>query len=104
MLSLKTEHETIRELRENLRRHRLALGWRQADLARRSGVGIVTLRRFERTGRVGLPVLIKLLVTLGLSDRFLAALPKAAPAPRDIDEFLKPKRVRQRAPRKSQAG
>jgi transcriptional regulator with XRE-family HTH domain len=103
MLSLKNETDIIQEARDLIRAHRMALSWRQDDLAKRSGVGIATLRRFESTGRIGFVGLAKLLATLGLADRFLGALKQPAPAPKDINEFLAtaPSPVRQRAPRQS---
>ena len=103
MLSLKNETDIIREARDLIRAHRMALSWRQDDLAKRSGVGIATLRRFEGTGRIGFAGLAKLLATLGLADRFLDALKQPAPAPKDINEFLAaaPSPVRQRAPRRA---
>jgi transcriptional regulator with XRE-family HTH domain len=103
MLSLKNETDIIREARDSIRAHRMALSWRQDDLAKRSGVGIATLRRFESTGRIGFLGLAKLLATLGLADRFLDALKQPAPVPKDINEFLAaaPAPVRQRAPRRA---
>jgi transcriptional regulator with XRE-family HTH domain len=100
MLSLNTEADVVRGTRESLRAHRLALSWRQDDLAQKSGVGIATLRRFERTGRIGLPALAKLLVTLGLADKFLEALKPLPPRPSSISEFLAEgqKPARRRAP------
>ena len=102
MLSLKNETDIIREARELMRAHRMALSWRQDDLATRSGLGIATVRRFERTGCIGFVGLARLLATLGLADRFLSSLKKPAPAPKDIDEFLAagPAPARQRAPRR----
>ena len=102
MLSLKNETDIMREARELIRAHRMALSWRQDDLAKRSGVGIATVRRFERTGRIGFAGLARLLATLGLADRFLSALKQPAPSPKDINEFLAagPSPVRQRAPRR----
>src|SRR5476649_2426147 len=100
MLSLKTESDVLREIADSVRSHRLALGWRQDDLAQRSGVGIATLRRFERSGQIGFQGLAKLLVTLGLADNFLAALKRPTPAPKSIEEFLgaaQPAKPRQRA-------
>ena len=103
MLSLKNETDIIREARDLIRAHRMALSWRQADLAKRSGLGIATLRRFESNGRIGFAGLAKLLATLGLADRFLGALIPPAPAPKDINEFLAaaPAPARQRAPRRA---
>ncbi|WP_084442200.1 helix-turn-helix transcriptional regulator [Termitidicoccus mucosus] len=102
MLSLKNEADILRETRELIRAHRMALSWRQDDLAQRSGVGIATLRRFENTGRIGFSGLAKLLVALGLADKFIEALQQPKPAPKSIDEFLAtaPTRARQRAPRR----
>ena len=101
MLSLKTEPDVLREVADSVRSHRLALGWRQDDLAQRSGVGIATLRRFERSGQIGFQGLAKLLVTLGLADNFLTALKRPAEAPKSIAAFLaanRPAKPRQRAP------
>lgn len=106
MLSLKSESDVVREARELIRAHRMALSWRQDDLAKRSGLGIATVRRFESTGRIGFVGLAKLLATLGLADRFLTALKPPAPAPKNIDEFLAaaPAPVRRRAPRRKTTG
>ena len=52
MLSLKNEADVLGEAAALLRAHRQSIGWRQTDLASRSGVAIATLRRFERTGQV----------------------------------------------------
>lgn len=101
MLSLKTESDVLREIADSVRSHRLALGWRQDDLAQRSGVGIATLRRFERSGQIGFQGLAKLLVTLGLADNFLTALKRPADAPKSIAAFLaanQPAKPRRRAP------
>jgi len=100
MLSLKTELDMLREVADSLRAQRLAFGWRQADLANRSGVPIATLRRFERSGQIGFHALAKLVVTLGLVDNFLAALKRPTAAPKNIAAFLAEDRVakpRQRA-------
>jgi transcriptional regulator with XRE-family HTH domain len=88
MLSLKTEPDVLREVADSLRAHRLALGWRQADLAERSGVAIATLRRSERSGQIGFHGFARLLVTLGLADNFLAALKRPSDSPGSIAAFL----------------
>lgn len=78
----------LREAADFLRAHRLALGWRQDDLAERSGVAIATLRRFERSGQIGFQGFAKLLVSLGLADNFLATLKRPDSAPQSIEAFL----------------
>lgn len=99
MLSLKTESDLLREIADSVRGHRLALHWRQDDLAQKSGVSIATLRRFERSGQITFQGLAKLLVSLGLADSFLASLKRPETAPKSIDAFLnaaEPKRQRSR--------
>ena len=102
MLSLKNETDVIREARAWVRAHRLALSWRQSDLAKRSGLGIATVRRFESSGRIGLLGFAKLMTALGLADHFLAAMKSPSSAPKSIAEFLAaaPAPVRRRAPRR----
>ena len=88
MLSLKTEYDVLHDVAHAVRAHRSALGWRQVDLAEKSGVAIATLRRFERTGKIGFAALAKLFVSLGLADRFLGALKPSAESPKSIAAFL----------------
>lgn len=94
MLSLKTETDILREVADSVRTHRVALHWRQQDLATRSGVSIATLRRFEHSGQIGFLGLAKLLVSLGLADQFLAGLKPVEPAPKSLDAFLAPNKTR----------
>ena len=100
MLSLKNDIDVLRGTRELMRAHRMALSWRQDDLAQKSGVGIATLRRFEKTGRISFTNFAKLIVTLGLADKFLDAMKPPRPEPKSIREFLDAApRARLRAPR-----
>ena len=89
MISLKTESDILKEVANSVRSHRVALRWRQDDLATRSGLSIATVRRFERSGQIGFQGLAKLLVSLGLADAFLAAFTPPSAAPASIDAFLK---------------
>lgn len=95
MLSLKTEADIRAEVAATLRSQRVALRWRQQDLASRSGVSIATLRRFERSGEIAFRGLAKLLVSLGLADQFLGALKRPEAAPKSIEDFLTSGRVAQ---------
>ena len=94
----------MRDIAESVRAHRTSLGWRQQDLADRSGVAVATLRRFERTGQIGLQGFAKLIVSLGLADTLVKALKAPSTSPTSIDSFLaaapsrKSQRVRLRKP------
>jgi len=100
MLSLKSDADMLAEVAAAVRSQRVALRWRQQDLATRSGVSIATLRRFERSGEIGFRGLAKLLVTLGLADQVLRTFQAPAPNPRNMNDFLNagvskaPQRVR----------
>lgn len=88
MLSPKSDADMLAEVAAAVRSQRVALRWRQQDLATRSGVSIATLRRFERSGEIGFRGLAKLLVTLGLADQVLRAFQPPAANPKSMDEFL----------------
>ncbi len=99
MVTLTNGADVLRAIADGLRAQRFQLGWRQADLADRSGVPLRTLRKFETTGLIGTGAFAQLLVSLGLADKFLEFLKPSSPAPRSLDEFLTsgaPQRPRQR--------
>jgi transcriptional regulator with XRE-family HTH domain len=52
---------------------RLALGRRQADVAKSAGISLATLRRFEAGENVGFDVVVRIALTLG-SERELSAI------------------------------
>jgi transcriptional regulator with XRE-family HTH domain len=104
MVTLTNESDVLAALAAGIRGERIRLGWRQADLAERSGVPLRTLRKFETTGQIGTAALARLLVSLGMTDRFLEGCKPPPPAPKSMDEFLAssvPPRMRQRVRLKS---
>ena len=71
MLSLiSSPRDLCRELAGRARRFRIELGWTQAELARRAGVALPTLRLFERTGKISLERLVMIASTLRALDAF----------------------------------
>lgn len=65
-----TPQEIERLLADRLRQERLRQGWKQSTLAKRSGVSVPTIRRYERTGRTNLGNLLRLCHALGRLDEF----------------------------------
>ena len=86
----------LQELGARLRAARLRRNLSQEKLAKEAGVGRVTLQRLEE-GKVNatLPILIRLLRTLDLSEGLERLLP--APGPSPLEEMERRGRPRQRA-------
>jgi transcriptional regulator with XRE-family HTH domain len=89
MVSLTNEQDVLETLARCLREERIQRGWRQVDLAIRSGVPVPTLRKFESTGQLGSAALARLLVSLGLADRLVEALKVAPAAPAAMNDFIR---------------
>jgi transcriptional regulator with XRE-family HTH domain len=70
MISLKSATEIARELAHRVRERRLRRGWTQAELAKRTGVKPSTYILFERTGRIAVIRLLKILDVLDLANEF----------------------------------
>ena len=70
MISLKGATEIARELARRVRDRRLRRGWTQAELALRAGVNPATYVLFERTGRIAVIRLLKILDVLDLANEF----------------------------------
>lgn len=73
-------------LGERARDLRLAQNLSQQELARRAGLGLATVQRFERTGQASLRSVVKLAFVLGAEQGFEALFP--LPEVQSIDEAL----------------
>jgi hypothetical protein len=76
----------------------------QVELARKSGVGLTPLKRFEKTGRITLRNLVALLRTLNLLDGLETLIPAPdTPGPLALLAAEKRRAQRKRAPRTRKA-
>ncbi|MFU8781378.1 MAG: helix-turn-helix domain-containing protein [Kiritimatiellia bacterium] len=71
---LVTPEEVALDLAKRLQALRLLKVWKQSSLARRAGVSLGTLRRFEQTGKISLDGLLRLSFALGRLSDFEALL------------------------------
>lgn len=100
-----TNTEISLRLAQSLRAWRISpdgAGLSQVDLARKSGVGLTPLKRFEKTGAITLRNLVALLRSLDLLDGLEALIPEPdTPGPLALLEVERSKKPRVRAPRTS---
>ena len=94
MLSLKSAPEVASALAERIRSRRLQRGWTQAELARRAGIKEPTYVLFERTGRIALLRLLKVLDVLGLLEEFDRIGREPDLSGMKLEDLVKPERKR----------
>lgn len=94
MLPLKSHTEVALELAQRVRARRLRRGWTQAELSARAGLKPATYVLFERTGRISLIRLLKVLEVLDLLPEFDGIGRGEDMAGLTLDELVKPERKR----------
>lgn len=82
----------------NLRKRRLAMGLTQQGLARRAGVSLATLRKFEQKRVISLESFLKLAMVLDALEAVVKATEPPALESSSIDEVLEGER--KKPPRK----
>lgn len=101
-VELQTPDEIALGIAARTRALRTARGWTQAELARRAGVRLDTLRRFERTGKVALERLLMIAIVLNAAAPFGELF---APDPaRTLADLERAEKPRVRAPRRRSGG
>jgi transcriptional regulator with XRE-family HTH domain len=93
-LLLETPVEQREASARRFKKLRLAANVRQADLAKRSGVGIATIRRFEAGGNISVLNLARLMTYLGHPVEAAGVVPEFQAT--TMKEFVQPSRMRAR--------
>lgn len=83
---------------ENMRNRRLATGFTQQGLAKRSGVSLATLRKFEQKGIISLESFLRLAMVLDTLEDMVKATELSVTEYSSIDEVLEAER--KKPPRK----
>ena len=96
MISLMTPIQAQLAIADSVREQRLEQNLTQAGLAKRSGVPLATLRKFEQQGVISLESLVKLLMVLGLLPALVKALEGAHTPFATIDEVIDQGQVQKR--------
>ena len=93
-LLLETPVEQLEAIARRFKELRLAANVRQSDLAKRSGVGIATIRRFEAGGNISVLNLARLMTYLGHPMDAAGVVPEFQAM--TMKEFVQPSRRRAR--------
>jgi len=88
-LNLKTPYDVSLELAEKARAKRKYMKLTQMELAKKSGVSLSSLKRFERTGEISLSSLLKIAMALDSLNDFEKVFEK--PEYTSIEEILNDK-------------
>ncbi len=99
-LILKTPNEISLDLAMKAKSQRLSLNLTQVGLAKRSGVTLPSLKRFERTGLISLDSLLKIALALGALEDFETVFKDKQQFSGTLDELLNAKPTRKRGTRK----
>jgi transcriptional regulator with XRE-family HTH domain len=94
MRTIASPADIAQELAQNARARRLDRRWTQSELAARSNVALDTLKKFERTGHISLPRLVRIAVALGCADEIDRLF--RVGVPNSLDELLPKGRARGR--------
>ncbi len=102
MISLISPFRAQQELAENTRKRRLQLNLTQEGLAKRAGVSLPTLRKFEQKGVISLESFLRLQMVLGGLQSLIEATRPVVEEYSSIDEVLQESRttLRKRGKRK----
>ncbi len=87
LIALITPEQMSQELANRLRELRLLENWSRKTLAQRSGVTVASLERFERTGKISLESLLKVVHALGRLQELENLF--SPPAAASLDELEK---------------
>ena len=67
---LKTSRDILLQIAQRIKQRRLKQNLTQAGLALRAGVSVGTIKHFEKTGKVGLDILLNIALVFGCLDEF----------------------------------
>ena len=96
MILLLTISKAQRQLLQHLKARRLQQGLTQEGLAKRTGVPLPTLRKFEQKGLISLESFLKLLMVLGGLEALVDSLKPKDGVFHSVDDVLKVSSKKQR--------
>jgi len=101
MIALLTVDKAQAQIATNLREWRVAAGLTQAGLAKRSGVSIATLRKFEQKGLISIESFLRITMVLDLLEEIVAATEQIKPTYSSIEDVLSDVQISEASPKKT---
>jgi len=102
MLSITSPGEMAQKISERLRQRRLDNNWSRQELARRSGVTVASIKRFELTAEISFKRLLQLCFVLHALNEFDTILAEHKPLTiAEIEKSLKRKQRQRGRTKKS---
>lgn len=92
MVSIVSTSKAQEQITAHIKALRLSKGLTQSGLAKRSGVSLPTLRKFEQKGLISLESFLKLCMSLGCLEDVVKALEPKGNGFASIDDVLKEKK------------
>jgi len=90
-INIQTPESVMEMLRDKLKQRRLSLKLTQEGLAKRSGVSLGSIKRFEKSAEISLHSLLKIALVLECLDDFTTIANPKQDEINSIDELLKEK-------------
>ncbi|NOQ29848.1 MAG: helix-turn-helix domain-containing protein [Helicobacteraceae bacterium] len=87
-INLSTPENVILDIRDNFKNRRLSFKLTQNALAKKSGVSLGSLKRFESSGAISLESLLKLSLVLECLEEFSTLCKKHSAKFSSIDELI----------------
>ncbi len=88
-INIQTPSSVMIDIKNSFKQKRLSLNLTQDGLAKRSGVSLGSVKRFESSGEISLKSLLKLAVVLESLDAFTNIVIPAQKSITSIDDLLK---------------
>jgi transcriptional regulator with XRE-family HTH domain len=93
-IQLQSPYDLLRDIRDRFKARRLTLRLTQAGLAKRAGMSLGSLKRFETSGYIALDSLLKIALVLDcLNDFNTICQPKIYGEGMSLDEILARKKI-----------
>jgi len=99
-INISSPYDVMMKLKDRFKQKRLFLDFTQEGLAKRSGVSLGSIKRFEKSGKISLESLLQVALVLESLEDFNDIAKLKSDTYNSIDDILKKKPIRKRGSKK----